>query len=244
MTLHQVPIVIFNCHPIRAQWDITITDKRCTISQGTIYISGSIPNVVTDVLILLMPVPYVWRLRAPLAQKLILGAMFALACFVSIVSIVRLIILIGIPLASSDVTYNFKELIMWSVVEPNIGLVCACLPSMKLALQPLRLSRLIQKSANRQDNNRPDPNIYPPTIGRRSDRSMGHKKVGFPIGLFSTLVGLTRLDDEEDGLQMLDKTHAVHGKSMSENEIATRVDTNNESRGESRKSKDDVVMTA
>jgi hypothetical protein len=229
ISLHQIIVVIFACDPIEAQWNITIADKTC-ISFGAVYITGSTPNVVTDLLILLMPVPYVWRLHAPVSQRLILVGMFMLACFVSIVSIMRLTILVGIPFASSDVTYNTKKVIVWSIVEINIGLMCACFPSMKQALNILHLDKLIPGSTGRQHKKNLDPNIHAPTIGKRSGRSRGG--VGGISGRFlASLVGLTRLKDEEDGFQMINNAYERYKKSMPQNGAieSHTVDTDNES---------------
>ncbi|KAF7541823.1 hypothetical protein G7054_g180 [Neopestalotiopsis clavispora] len=233
---------IFTCSPVSAQWDLTITDSKC-ISLGVVYVSGSTPNVITDWLILLAPIPYVARLHAPLAQRLVLASMFMLGCFVAIVSIIRLTILVGIPLSSSDVTYNTKEVIVWSTVEINIGLVSACLPSMKPALQLLRIDRLVpgvagspNQNQQQQQQRTPDAaaGLFPPTIGaapsQRSKgpggkksksglggigRSRSRKTVGG--GLFSSITGLTKLDDEEyyneDSFQMIGQAHARHGKT-------------------------------
>jgi hypothetical protein len=199
-----------------------------------VYISGSTPNVITDVMILLLPLPYVWGLHAPLGQRLILVGMFMLGCFVSIVSIVRLTILVGIPLGSSDVTYNTKEVIVWSIVEINIGLVCACLPSMKPALKLLHLDRLLMTwSSRRQHSDTPDPNDHhlPPTIG--SDRSRGNnpnKKRGLSSRLFSSITGMSKIDDEEDSFQMISQAAAMRGKTEASIKAARRAsDTDNES---------------
>lgn len=166
-----------------------------------------------------------------------------LGCFVAIVSIIRLTILVGIPLSSSDVTYNTKEVIVWSTVEINIGLVSACLPSMKPALQLLRIDRLVpgvagspNQNQQQQQQRTPDAaaGLFPPTIGaapsQRSKgpggkksksglggigRSRSRKTVGG--GLFSSITGLTKLDDEEyyneDSFQMIGQAHARHGKT-------------------------------
>lgn len=209
-----------------------MTDAKC-ISLGVVYISGSTPNVITDLMILLLPLPYVWGLHAPLGQRLILVGMFMLGCFVSIVSIVRLTILVGIPLSSSDVTYNTKEVIVWSIVEINIGLVCACLPSMKPALRLLHLDRLLLQSGQHQNPTPADPNSheFPPTIG--SDRSRGnnhHKKRGFSNRLFSSMAGMSKMDDEEDSFQMINQEAARRGKTEASIEAASHAnDTDNES---------------
>lgn len=169
------------------------------ISLHSVYVSGSVPNVITDLIILVLLLPYVWRLKSPVGQRLILAGIFLLGSFVFIVSIVRLGIMLGIPLSSADTTYNVKEVIVWSIVEINMGLVGACLPSMKPALRILRLDRLYVGSTA------PPPAHTPGArTGREyhsdlmlNQQGRGRKK-GLSGGLFSTLqgsFGLSKLDN-------------------------------------------------
>ena len=161
------------------------------------------PNVMLDIIVVAMPMPYVWRLHAPLAQRLILAGMFVLGTFISVVSLVRLIIFLRIPIATSgDVTYNFREIIVWSIVEINIGLVCACLPSLKPAIALIGLNKLFSFNGSRiSDNKSPGPSSGYPSHGYgstgESQKSRPRKK-GSTGGMFSTIGGLTRLGSEEE----------------------------------------------
>jgi hypothetical protein len=221
--------VIWNCVPIRAAWDVTIaeTDKTC-IEVRNIYIGGSVPNVLLDILIVFLPMPYVWRLHAPLGQRLILAGMFVLGTFIAVVSLVRLVIFLQIPISTAgDLTYNFREVIVWSIVEVNIGLVCACLPSLKPAFAFIGLSGLFSFNNSRaSDNKSPGPSSGYPSFkfGQSQDSQKSRpRKKGSTGGLFSTIGGLTRLESEEE-LKMVDHTH---GKSHTEVELAAM---NNEER--------------
>lgn len=212
--------VIFNCIPVQAAWDITILDKKC-IEVRSIYLGGSVPNVILDIIIVFMPIPYVWRLHAPLGQRLVLAGMFVLGTFIAVVSLVRLIIFLNIPISTSgDLTYNFREVIVWSIVEVNIGLVCACLPSLKPAFALIGLSGLFSSSnSSRSDTKSPGPSRSYPSFGfgesNGSHKSRPRKK-GSTGGLFSTIGGLSRLDSEEE-LKIVD---AGHGTSHTEIEMA------------------------
>jgi hypothetical protein len=209
--------VIFNCVPVQAAWDILITDKTC-IEVRNIYIGGSVPNVLLDILIVFLPMPYVWRLHAPLGQRLILAGMFVLGTFIAVVSLVRLVIFLQIPISTAgDLTYNFREVIVWSIVEVNIGLVCACLPSLKPAFSLIGLSGLFSFNNSRasNDNKSPGPSSGYPSYNVESQKSKPRKK-GSTGGLFSTIGGLTRLESEEE-LKMVDHTH---GKNHTEVELS------------------------
>jgi hypothetical protein len=192
-----------------------------------------VPNVITDVILILMPLPYVYRLQAPITQRLLLSGLFMLGIFIAIVSCVRLVIFMHIPLDEGDITYHFREIIVWSCVEVNVGLACACLPSLKPALSLLGLNRIFGFTDSR--------NLYPSSSGRSENiynKSSGTggtdsglpkkpRKKGATGGLFSTIAGITRMeDDEEDGFHLTNND--AHGRTTAEvrhGSVATSQDT-------------------
>ena len=56
---------------------------------------------------------------------------------VTVVSILRLKSLIAFGAESLNPTWDFFELALWSNVEVNVGIVCACLPNIRLLLLKL-----------------------------------------------------------------------------------------------------------
>lgn len=133
----------------------------------------------------------------------------------------------GIDLASPDVTYNLSPVFIWSSVEINVGLICACLPSLKPAVQWLGLSKLFG-STKADHNSRPSGHIEPsPYYNSDVDRSRQSKKKG-GYGIFSTLAG--DMDEEEDSFQMIGQHHHVHGKTDTNIDVArTSSDTERDS---------------
>ena len=63
-----VLLVIFGCLPVQAAWDFTITDKDCSAASHGIIIG--IGNIITDFIIILLPVPIVWNLEMQTGRKL------------------------------------------------------------------------------------------------------------------------------------------------------------------------------
>ncbi|OKP14896.1 hypothetical protein PENSUB_5207 [Penicillium subrubescens] len=68
---------IFQCLPVQYAWDKNIPGGSC-FDQQAFYRYVSPPNILTDVLILIMPLPFVWRLHTRLTQKLALTGVFIL----------------------------------------------------------------------------------------------------------------------------------------------------------------------
>lgn len=74
--LGMVFIVVFGCYPVQAAWDLTITDRDCTTASRGIIIG--IGNVVTDFILIMLPVPIVWTLKMKTSQKLAVLGIFGI----------------------------------------------------------------------------------------------------------------------------------------------------------------------
>lgn len=73
----QVFVQIFACIPVQASWDKTIVGAKCQTIAVTRDMN-SIANIVTDFIILLMPLPVIWRLALPRDQKCVVSGIFSL----------------------------------------------------------------------------------------------------------------------------------------------------------------------
>ena len=71
-------VQIFQCWPIKTQWDPSVAG-HC-INYPAYALTLVITNVVTDLVILALPIPLVWRLHTTLKKKLMLIATFAIGC--------------------------------------------------------------------------------------------------------------------------------------------------------------------
>lgn len=69
--------IIFSCKPVQFFWDRTIQNGHCVNENALAYgISGA--NIVTDIFVLLSPIPWLWKLQMPMARKLAIIGMFLL----------------------------------------------------------------------------------------------------------------------------------------------------------------------
>ncbi|KAI0813285.1 fucose permease [Xylaria sp. FL0064] len=139
---------IFQCRPVEAAFNVTDTPGQC-IPLLTEFICSAPVNIVTDLAILALPLPVLTGMRLPPRQKIILIATFTLGIFVTIVDVVRIYYL---QKAISDATsstlssdnnvdasfgispefaWNASLALLWSAVEVNIGIACACIPTLK-----------------------------------------------------------------------------------------------------------------
>ena len=136
---------IFQCSPVRSAWDVNVPSDSC-IPLLTEFICSSPVNITTDLAILVLPIPVLTSMRLPRRQKIILVLTFALGIFVTVIDVVRIYYLQqAIELApmsatnnrlalygqSPDFAWNASLSLMWSAVEVNVGIICACVPTLK-----------------------------------------------------------------------------------------------------------------
>ncbi|GAA86106.1 hypothetical protein AKAW_04220 [Aspergillus luchuensis IFO 4308] len=99
---------IFGCHPIQK----------------------AVLNIISDIALILVPIPTVVGLNMPGIQKLGLLLMFMIGCATLVTGIIRLITLIPF-LNSSDPTYNIGRPDLWINIEANFAIICSCLPFLR-----------------------------------------------------------------------------------------------------------------
>ncbi|KAM0802187.1 hypothetical protein BDR22DRAFT_971639 [Usnea florida] len=82
-------LFIFECTPRRKFWEPTISG-HC-FSQNQIGVTSGAINVVSDLLILISPLPKIWRLQIPQDKKARIIAIFGFGLFACIASVLRLL---------------------------------------------------------------------------------------------------------------------------------------------------------
>lgn len=139
---------IFQCRPTRAAFTYPVPEAVSCTNIVTLYLSSAPVNIITDLAILLLPMPLLTAMRLPRKQKIILVATFSAGAFVTVVDVVRLAYLQDAAFArlsaqagqnrdgnrenrGEDFSWNAALSFMWSAVEVNLGLICACVPSLK-----------------------------------------------------------------------------------------------------------------
>ena len=67
--------VIFQCTPVNYLWGKTIPGGHC-FDSGILVIVGGALNAVTDVLMLILPIPVLWKLQMSTRKKWTVSAIF------------------------------------------------------------------------------------------------------------------------------------------------------------------------
>lgn len=126
-------------------------------------------NLMTSLsgLILLLPIYQVYKLQMPLQRKLAVIGIFGLGALVTITGIVRLrfFVLADVPFGlSHEVTRtfvpksyeslvralnssvdNFYVAVDWAIIETNVGILSACLPTLLPLYEGYRINLLVSK---------------------------------------------------------------------------------------------------
>ncbi|OAT12111.1 hypothetical protein BDBG_07502 [Blastomyces gilchristii SLH14081] len=170
--------LLVSCQPISYYWTQVEDAKsgRCLFHPHVFYLGNAAANVATDVLILLVPIPLIWRLQMPRTKKILVSSLFLLGTFVCVVSIVR-IKFMGDLARAKDVTFILVNIFLWSFVEPCLGIVCACLPTLRPLLQ--RVSRSVFGTEFGKSSST-GPGITPALVRTQQSTTVdGTKKSGF-----------------------------------------------------------------
>ncbi|KAK7701805.1 hypothetical protein SLS57_011566 [Botryosphaeria dothidea] len=123
-----------------------------------LYVGQSSLSIVSDLLVILLPIPAFQQLKISKKEKYVLIGIFALGSFGCVTTIVRLYYVLRNS-DDRDVTWNNIDPMTWSASEVFVGITCASLPALKRFVQKL-FPRLLQgssyPSATRPSGNGPD----------------------------------------------------------------------------------------
>ncbi|KAJ5513391.1 hypothetical protein N7463_002943 [Penicillium fimorum] len=162
-----------NCVPLAKFWDPTV--PGFCFDKKALWFSNSAIHIITDIVILIYPMPVLKSLQLPSRQKFALMAVFALGGFhapsVLITSILRLKSLLIIS-NSNDPTYDNVGAATWSAVECNVAIICACLPGTRAFL-----SKFLPHIFSTRSNGYRSKTVRPSRTGRSALTGDGNTQV-------------------------------------------------------------------
>jgi len=136
---------IFQCTPIRKAWDVDF--PGACINVNALFFANANLEIFQDIVIYVLPVRMLYQIQIPKRQKIALMMVFAVWGFVVITGMIRLNSLkvaqntpdpsckqspsLGVPITFNSVVDDNYGAAVWSAIECNVGVVCACLPSFK-----------------------------------------------------------------------------------------------------------------
>ncbi|KAF9883847.1 hypothetical protein FE257_002738 [Aspergillus nanangensis] len=104
------------CSPLQAG------TTKCLMN---VALSQAVLNIASDLAVVAVPIPTILNLHLSVKQKVTIGGILALGSAVVVCSVVRLPYVLLLD-KTPDVTYTEAILGVWSIVEVNLGIICAC----------------------------------------------------------------------------------------------------------------------
>jgi hypothetical protein len=116
------------CHPTKKFWNPTA--RGTCANTRVLWPFNASMNILTDLLLIILPIPALRKLKLPRKTKRALIIVFAAGGGGCIISMMRLHSIIAIA-SSKDKQYMNAQTGVWSSAEANVGLICACLPALR-----------------------------------------------------------------------------------------------------------------
>lgn len=102
-------------------WQVRpLPSRACTFKPQNFYV-GAVLNVITDAILLSLPVPMLWGLKVRLSKKIAVGALLSSGLFVIAAAIIRAVLTLGS--APSGLNIN-----RWGVRETIVGILTVNMP--------------------------------------------------------------------------------------------------------------------
>ncbi|KAI9152294.1 Satratoxin biosynthesis protein [Paramyrothecium foliicola] len=138
--LISVPLIltgILQCIPVSHTWNRLYEgdEGRCINIKPFLYVGFSL-LIVNDFWLLMLPIPIVLRLNLSIRKKLMISTMFAMGCAVMVTGIYKYT-LVDEYTSKANPTLTTVNMAKWAGIEIDLGVVCACLPSLPVLFKPI-----------------------------------------------------------------------------------------------------------
>ncbi|CBX91978.1 hypothetical protein IAQ61_000183 [Plenodomus lingam] len=124
---------LFTCYPITVFIE-PYYENSC-VETVPMFLALLYTDVIADVAILILPIPIILSIRMETRKKLAVIGMLTLGAAVCAVSVTRVIATYSIAKEyikhPDDVVYYTAPVFFWTNIELSLGVVCACLPTLR-----------------------------------------------------------------------------------------------------------------
>ncbi|KAK4669976.1 uncharacterized protein QC763_207630 [Podospora pseudopauciseta] len=130
-------IMALQCMPVSffwMRWDST-QEGKCLNNLQTLWIT-SVFTMLLDAWTLILPLPYVAKLQLSVRKRIGISVMLATGLSILIFSILKFWSG-AITVEEPNPMYTFAQVSMWASLEINVGIICACLPGIRLLFSNL-----------------------------------------------------------------------------------------------------------
>ncbi|KAK2865081.1 hypothetical protein FQN49_003929 [Arthroderma sp. PD_2] len=121
--------LLFVCKPLSDYWTDPL--RRNCMNNGARIISGSVPHVLADIIIWMLPIPTLFKMHLPGREKVILIILMSFGLIACAASVVRLAYTYVIIYVTYDPTWVGYNLWIWNDLEVNLAVICASFPVLR-----------------------------------------------------------------------------------------------------------------
>ena len=181
-----------------------------TISQ--IFAASAI-NITFDLIVFILPIPRLLQVQISRRTKIGISMTFLVGLFVTVCSLIRLAYLVRWR-TTTNPTWTYSPIALWSIVECEIGIVCACMPALAGPIKRFWSKTLGTQSSNVRKSQ---------TNGIETAVTGGHQRSGNrrwhnradedgegKIGTNAIMQNVSL--NVSDEIELMDKSSGVHGK--------------------------------
>jgi len=174
------------CQPFEFKWNKTIKGHCADVIASYRWVS--LPHIITDIVILTLPLSSLYQLQMNKRKKLGLFLTFAMGGLGIVFAIVRFVNFWTIDL-EADPTWYAPDLFSFTIIEPSAYLMCSCFT----CLRPL-LRVVYRQVRTKMDS------YYGTTTGKSSqtDFSLGNLKGNHSTLISASKTMSTRVDENDD----------------------------------------------
>ncbi|KAF2178938.1 hypothetical protein K469DRAFT_597757 [Zopfia rhizophila CBS 207.26] len=116
--------ILLHCHPLHKYWQVKPNPgPACTLHMANFAVTGP-ANLLTDALILIIPIPLLWRVNLPLRRKVVIGILLCSGVFIMIATTLRMVFSIR------DIT-DVNTSTAWAIRESAVSIVAVNAPCIK-----------------------------------------------------------------------------------------------------------------
>lgn len=129
-------VQIFQCYPLHyiwTGWHLQYYSKYCVNVHQMTYAAAGF-SIFQDVLIIVVPLPTLFKLKLNRKQKIGIIIMFSLGIFITVTSGLRLKYIMQFG-HSVNPTWDYGNVIIWTGLEVAVAIIVACLPSIGVLLK-------------------------------------------------------------------------------------------------------------
>lgn len=144
----QFIIPFANCKPFNRTWSPEGQATSCAFSGLTLWRYLSIPNILTTVIMVCIPLPALYNLHINTPSKLGLGLVFSVAILGSVAAIMRFHAFLSVR-DFSDITFELIAPLSWTIAESGIYLIAGVMPTLRPLIKKVAGNDIFDKMVSR-----------------------------------------------------------------------------------------------